>query len=238
MAGSVAREDAALSRWAVVRRWRKSAACTITRLRPARARSSTLVAALVLAACTHARSGEATVAAADLSAAQSSPVVIIVRHAEKALEPASDPVLSAAGIARAAALDSALRGMQITDVVVSHLQRTRLTAAPFITRSGAVVHMVPIGAAGVPAHVRALSDTVRAITRMPGHGVLVVGHSNTVTLIIEALGGPALPALCDSQYSRFFVLSGVANGTASAARSSYGAADPADAACAAMLSKP
>jgi phosphohistidine phosphatase SixA len=196
-----------------------------------------VAAAVALAGC--ARAGvSAMPAGTDLSAAQSSPVVIIVRHAEKAPEPANDPVLSASGIARAAALDSAVRGMQITDVVVSHLQRTRLTAAQFISRSGAALHVVPIGAAGVPAHVRALSDTVRAITRIPGHGVLVVGHSNTVTQIIEALGGPALPALCDSQYSRFFVLSGVAPGTVSVARSTYGASDPADPTCAAMQPKP
>ena len=36
--------------------------------------------------------------------------------------------------------------------------------------------------------------------------VLVVGHSNTVTQIIAALGGPKLPDLCDSQYSNLYTV--------------------------------
>ena len=107
-------------------------------------------------------------------------------------------------MARAAALDAQLHDLPITDVVVSQLQRTRLTASVFITRTNATVHVVPIGPEGVPAHVKAVADTVRAIMTTYGHtGVLVVGHSNTVTPIVQALGGPAMPSLCDAQYSLF-----------------------------------
>lgn len=164
-------------------------------------------------------------------------LVVIVRHAEKAPAPANDPVLSDAGIARARSLDSVLRALRITDVVVSHLQRTRLTADPFIARTHAVVHVVPIGAAGVAAHVQAVADTVRAIVGAAGRGVLVVGHSNTVTSIVQALGGPASPALCDSQYSQVLTLRGQGAGV-TLTRSTYGAADPIDASCAATMGKP
>ena len=190
---------------------------------------------LLLAACTHAAPG--AVARAGVGPSAASPLLaVVVRHGEKAPAPANDPVLSDAGMARAAALDSAVRGVPITDVVVSHLQRTRLTASVFVARTGAPVHVVPIGAAGVAAHVQAVADTVRAIVRQPGHtGVLVVGHSNTVTDIVRALGGASTPALCDSQYSQLFTVRGGARSEVVAVRGTYGAADPVDASCAAMM---
>ena len=191
---------------------------------------------VMLAACTHAAPGAGTAVGAAVAPSGASPLLaVVVRHGEKAPLPANDPVLSAAGMARAAALDSALRGMPITDVVVSHLQRTRLTASVFVARTGAPVHVVPIGAAGVAAHVQAVADTVRAIVRQRGHtGVLVVGHSNTVTDIVHALGGAPSPALCDSQYSQLFTVRGTLRGETASARGTYGAADPVDATCAAM----
>ena len=192
-------------------------------------RSAVAIAALT--ACAHGRG--ATVA----KAGTSTTVVVVVRHAEKAPLPANDQALSDIGIARAQALDASLRSTPITDVVVSHLQRTRLTAAPLILRTGAMLHVVPIGAAGVAAHVQAVADTVRAIARGAGRGVLVVGHSNTVTLIVQALGGPVTPALCDSQYSQLFTVR-LRDGQATVARSTFGAADPDDASCAAMRTSP
>ena len=191
-----------------------------------------LLAAALLGACARG------VAANDtrLGARPAAMLVVVVRHAEKAPTPVNDQALSAEGMVRAAALDATLRGMPaITDVVVSHLQRTRLTASVFVARTNARVHIVPIGAAGVAAHVRAVADTVRAITRGAGRGgVLVVGHSNTVTDIVAALGGPESRPLCDSQYSQLFTLRGAAGGAVTLTRSTYGAADPADASCAAM----
>jgi phosphohistidine phosphatase SixA len=192
-----------------------------------------LLSVAVLTACARA-SVSSTPSPVDAS---SSTLVVVVRHAEKALDPGNDPVLSPSGIARGAALDARLRGMTITDVVVSSLQRTRLTAALFIARSGAAVHVVPIGSTSVAAHVLAVADTVRAITAVTGHGVLVVGHSNTVTAIVEALGGPASRPLCDSQYSQLFILRGVAVGRMSLQREMYGAPDPVDASCAAMMNR-
>jgi len=183
-----------------------------------------------LTACMRAAAGPAPAGAANPPL-----LVVVVRHGEKAPTPRNDPVLSAAGMARAASLDSSLRNLSVTDVVVSQLQRTRLTASVFIARTNAVVHVVPIGAAGVAAHVQALADTVRAIARTAGRGgVLVVGHSNTVTKIVEALGGPSAPELCDSQYSQYFLLRGQPSGSVALTRTTYGAADAADATCASM----
>lgn len=161
--------------------------------------------------------------------------IVVVRHAEKAPTPVNDPVLSAVGIARGVALDSALQPMVVTDVVVSHLQRTRLTAAAVIARVRPQVHVVPIGSAGTAAHVQSVADTVRAIARTQGaRGILVVGHSNTVAPIIAALGGPTLPDLCDSQYSRFFVVTLHTGAPTTMQQRTYGAADRNDPTCVAM----
>ncbi len=187
----------------------------------------------VLAACARASAGPVPSPAAASGARPL--LVVVVRHGEKAPAPPNDPVLSVAGMARAAALDSAVHDLSVTDVVVSQLQRTRLTASVFIARANPAVHVVPIGAAGVASHVQALADTVRAITRTAGRGgVLVVGHSNTVTRIVEALGGPAAPELCDSQYSQYFLLRGRPGASVALTRATYGAPDADDTTCAAM----
>jgi phosphohistidine phosphatase SixA len=185
------------------------------------------VSLLLLTSCAHTPTP-----AADGGAAYA----IVVRHAEKAPTPVNDPVLSASGMARAAALDSLIGGDGVRDVVVSHLQRTRLTASVFIARASPVVHVVPIGASGTAAHIQAVADTVRAIARHRGRGgILVVGHSNTVTQIVAALGAGAPRALCDSQYSQLFRVALPAAGPATLTRRSYGAADPADTTCAQSL---
>ncbi|MCU0622275.1 MAG: hypothetical protein MUF53_00260 [Gemmatimonadaceae bacterium] len=74
----------------------------------------------------------------------------------------------------------------------------------------------------------------------PDAVVLVVGHSNTVPKIVEALGGPPRPDLCDQQYATMTVvrLEGAAV-PARVARASYGAPDAADAdACTRTMAVP
>ncbi len=152
--------------------------------------------------------------------------VILVRHAEKASQTESDPVLSDAGVQRAKDLAVALADARVSAVITTNLQRTRLTAAGVI----AATTLTPIVVnAGGQTHA---ADVAAAIMkRAPGEIVLVVGHSNTVTPIIAALGGPRLPNLCDSQYSNMFILE--MNGAAppKLIRANYGKADPVDPAC-------
>ena len=138
-----------------------------------------------------------------LAAAQSSPtVVIIVRHAEKAAIPADDPPLTEAGAARATALAAALATADVRAVITTQLVRARETARPTAEARGLPVETVRAGGP-VAAHAKAVADVVR---KHAGQTVLVVGHSNTVTQIIEALGGPKARDLCDSEYSWLFTV--------------------------------
>ena len=151
--------------------------------------------------------------------------VILVRHAEKASQTERDPVLSDIGNQRARDLGVALADAGIGSVITTNLQRTRLTAAEVL----AATKLTPIVvAAGGASHAADVAAAVKA--RPAGETVLVVGHSNTVTAIIAALGGPKMGDICDSQYSNLYIMQ-MTTPAPKLIRANYGKADPVDPAC-------
>jgi phosphohistidine phosphatase SixA len=182
------------------------------------------LAALSVAGCVTAR-----------PAAVATTTVYLVRHGEKsaAVPNDPDPDLSSAGRIRAKALATRLRDAGVTAIVTTQLKRTRETAAPLAAQLGLTPEVVPTGGA---AHA---DSVAAAVMRHRGGNVLVVGHSNTITAIIAALGGPKLPNLCDTEYSDLFVVKVFGSPGPLVVRQHYGAADPApDSACAAMMRIP
>lgn len=152
--------------------------------------------------------------------------VYVVRHAERESRD-RDSDLSAAGVARAHVLDSALADARLTHVVVTEFRRTANTAAPAARRHG-LVPTVVANQPDVKQHAAAVAAAVRAAG--PEAVVLVVGHSNTVPKIVEALGGPVRPDLCDQQYATMTIVRlEASNAPPRIARVTYGAADAADA---------
>jgi broad specificity phosphatase PhoE len=149
--------------------------------------------------------------------------VILVRHAERAAEPRADPPLSDAGRTRAAALARALESAGVGSAIVTQYRRTRETAEPVLRPRG-LAPIVAEVAGGLAAHVQAVAQAVGA--RPAGETVLVVGHSNTIPAIIAALGGPALPNLCEAEYASLFILTLPAAGSPRLVRGTYGAPDP------------
>lgn len=129
-------------------------------------------------------------------------VVVLVRHAEKAPEPGSDPALSDAGAQRAQALVKALAGLGVNAVITTQYRRTRDTAAPLAQALGVQPQVIETRRGDMPGHVQAVADAVRA----QNGAVLVVGHSNTVTALLAALGGPKLAELCETSFHHAFVL--------------------------------
>jgi broad specificity phosphatase PhoE len=182
-------------------------------------------AALTLLSFSGARVAHAQAADAPLT-------VYVVRHAEKAVEPGSDPALSAEGQARARALADSLRNAGVDAVIVTQFKRTRTTAAVVAEAAKLTPQVVP-ASADAKSHAEAVAAMVRK--QPAGSTVLVVGHSNTVPAIIGALGGPHMPDLCDAEYDNLFVLTVPASGAATLVRSRYGVPAGADVpACAAM----
>lgn len=125
-------------------------------------------------------------------------LVVLVRHAERATEPAGDPALTPAGEQRAQALAQALAGLRVNAILTTQFRRTRDTAAPLAQALGVQPQVVDAKA----GHVHAVTDAVRAQSGV----VLVVGHSNTVTAVLAALGGPKLAELCETSFHHAFVL--------------------------------
>jgi len=149
------------------------------------------------------------------------PLVVIVRHAEKACAPPDDPPLSQAGMKRADDLAAALGGAKVTRVIITDFRRTYETARPLAQALAVqpVVINLKDNPSDVSSHVGRVVDAVRAAT---SGTVLVVGHTVTVPDIIARLGGPEIAAISESEYSNLFVLVGDAEPRL--VRSYYGAA--------------
>ena len=151
-------------------------------------------------------------------------VIILVRHAEKAPAPANDPVLDSIGMRRAGMLLDVVRDAKVVAVYTTPYARTRLTAAPVTKALGLTPNVVEIKG-GTPAHVKAVAD--RVLAEQKGRTSLVVGHSNTVPLIVRALGGSAPDQLEDHEYDNLFIVTIPASGPVTTVRARYGPANPA-----------
>jgi broad specificity phosphatase PhoE len=121
---------------------------------------------------------------------------LLVRHAEKEAT-GSDPALTPAGVERATLLARMVRDAKVSAVFATDKLRTQQTAAP----AAEILKLKPVI---VPSNdVPGLGKRILAHT---GEAVLVVGHSNTVPEIIEALGGRNDLTIDESEYDKLFVL--------------------------------
>ena len=140
------------------------------------------------------------------AAAYAQSLVIFVRHAERAdggaqaqtmTSTPADPLLSAAGEARAAKLAMMLADAGIKAIYTSEFRRTQDTGKPLAAKLGLTVQAVAARDATV------LVSKVKA--EHPKDVVLVIGHSNTVPEAIKAFGGPAVK-MADDEYNAIYVL--------------------------------
>ena len=137
-------------------------------------------------------------------ATASSTTVIVIRHADKELNAGADPPLSAAGTARAALLsrmfaDTGKIG-RIDAIYVTPPLRNRMTAAPLAARLGLTPIIAPTG------DPRAFAR--RVLHEHRGGRILIIGHSDTVDDIVEALSGARhLPPIGDDEYGQMYIVS-------------------------------
>jgi broad specificity phosphatase PhoE len=151
----------------------------------------------------------ALLAAAVAPVAAQTTTVIVVRHAEK-VDDSTDPLLSAAGAARAESLARALADAGVSVIYTTQYVRTRATAAPLAARS-AIEPVVIAPTRGAAAHAAELAARIRE--HDGGRTVLIVGHSNTVPLIVQALGGADVGSIGDDEYDHLFIVQLGADGT-------------------------
>ena len=151
----------------------------------------------------------------------SATVVLLVRHAEKAAQPGDDPPLTQEGQRRAEALAGVVKDAHPTAIITTQLRRTVETAQPSATATGVTPEVVAVSSATTQQNA---AEVAAAVRKHAGKTVLVVGHGNTVPLIVAALGGPKLPDICESVYDKLFVL--VLGKEARLVQSRYGAPGP------------
>jgi phosphohistidine phosphatase SixA len=147
-----------------------------------------------------------------------STTIVVIRHAEKELNAGPDPPLNAAGQARAALLARMFGDVRadwhIDAIYVSPALRNRMTAAPLAARLGVAPIVGPLG------NARGLARQV--LHEHAGGRVLVIGHSDSVPEIVEALSGAKhLPAIGDEEYDAMYIVSVPRIGRANLLRLSY-----------------
>jgi phosphohistidine phosphatase SixA len=137
------------------------------------------------------------------AASEGSGLVFLVRHAERAdagmaaaKMAGADPELSDAGKARAQALAALLRDARISTIFTTQYKRTKDTAQPLAAASGAKVTVIDAtDGSGLIARVKGASGNV-----------LVVGHSNTLPDLINALGIAEPVTIADDQFDDLFLV--------------------------------
>ena len=131
-------------------------------------------------------------------ACSAEPTIFVVRHAEKAQGGnEKDPDLSEAGRARADSIAGVLKDAGITAIYATELKRTQQTAEPLARALQLEVTVVPA------KETATLTSKVKATAG----SALVVGHSNTIPQILQALGATATLTIGDDDYDNLFVLS-------------------------------
>jgi broad specificity phosphatase PhoE len=123
--------------------------------------------------------------------------IFLVRHAERA-DQTTDSQLSAEGELRAIKLAEWLKSAGITHVFTTDLRRTADTAAPFA--SGRQLALQQLPAADTDSLVR----RVRALG--PGDRALIIGHSNTLPVLLTRFGVSETVTLADTDYDNIFVV--------------------------------
>ena len=130
-----------------------------------------------------------------LSAVAASPIIFVVRHAEKSAD-GNDPDLSAAGQQRAEGLARIMKDAEITAIFTTEFKRTQETAAPIAKE----LHVSPTV---IPAdQIFALVEKLRGLK---GNG-LVVGHGNTIPDLVKALGIATPVNIPENDYSELFFI--------------------------------
>jgi phosphohistidine phosphatase SixA len=141
--------------------------------------------------------------------------VILIRHAEKVIDPNnSDPDLSPAGQTRAQELARMFGDAGINTIYATQYKRTQQTVKPLADKLG-----LPITQVNSKSTPELLSQ-IRGPHR--GETIFIAGHNNSVPEIIAALGGPTYPIIPDSEYDNLYVVTVYRTGKAKVVKMKYG----------------
>jgi phosphohistidine phosphatase SixA len=123
--------------------------------------------------------------------------IYVVRHAEKAAT-TGDPGLTTVGQQRAEALKDKLHTQKIVAAFATQYQRTLETAQPTATDQQITIRRYDANGGN------ALMDSISHLKKKE---YLVVGHSNTVPVMLRSIGvNPSIELISDNDYDNFFTV--------------------------------
>jgi broad specificity phosphatase PhoE len=141
--------------------------------------------------------------------------VILVRHAEKKIEPDNpDPDLTPAGEARAQEIARMFGGSGINAIYATNLKRTQQTVKPLADKTG--ITPTILNASQTEELARQLSTSHR------GQTIFVAGHNNTVPAVVSLLSGETFPVIPESEYDNLFIVTIYRYGKAKVVKLKYG----------------
>ena len=145
--------------------------------------------------------------------------VILVRHAEKVIDPNNpDPDLSPAGQARAQEIVRIFSDAGINAIYATQYKRTQQTVKPLADKLGLPVNQV---------NSKSTADLLAQIrSQNSGQVVFIAGHNNTVPEIIAALGGPTFPTIPETEFDNLYIVTVYRTGKAKVVKLKYGASLP------------
>jgi phosphohistidine phosphatase SixA len=145
----------------------------------------------------------------------------VVRHAEKQLEPASnpDPVLTEAGQQRARDLNNYMGKKKPDSIYVSSFVRTQLKAAPTAAASGVAAIIIN------QRDTNAINDFVKRMFFIHKKKVLIVGHTTTVPRIVKGLSGVSINPINENDYDNMYIIK-VRRSGRRLTQTTYGAVSP------------
>ncbi|MFN2578385.1 MAG: histidine phosphatase family protein [Pyrinomonadaceae bacterium] len=143
--------------------------------------------------------------------------VILVRHAEKIIDPNNPDVdLSDAGQARAQEIARLFSDAGINAIYATQYKRTQETVKPLVDKTGVPATIVNSKSTAV------LLAQIRA--QHSGQTIFIAGHNNTVPEIIAGLGGPQYPIIPESEYDNLYIVTVYRTGKAKVVKMKYGVA--------------
>jgi 2,3-bisphosphoglycerate-dependent phosphoglycerate mutase len=123
----------------------------------------------------------------------------LVRHAEKAKEPAANPPLTELGQQRAEDLKNRLLSKNIKAIYSTQTLRTTNTAKPLAENLGLDIQVYD---------AKKQADFVENLKKIKGKNTLIVGHSNTIRHLVNGLfeKDSIKSDLQDNEYNRLFIV--------------------------------
>lgn len=141
--------------------------------------------------------------------------VILVRHAEKKIEPENpDPDLVPEGFDRAREIAREFGDSGINAIYATQYKRTQQTVKPLADRTGVAVNLL---------NANQTDELVNRIqTAHRGQTVFIAGHNNTVPAIVSTLSNENYPVIPESEYDNLYIVTIYRFGKAKVLKLKYG----------------